>query len=160
MIAQSQIIFKLRPWLGPYLTEMLSPMMADIAVRLNGYSVRRDMGELTDDLDSLLFNAVRLATRGTLLVQLEDDSWVRLRLEDFTTMADELMLLVFLDFPADEYHFQKLRDYSMHRSSLSALRALYTHFSSLQTPLELRTIASVARSCYPAFRWREWLGAS
>lgn len=160
MIAQSQIIATLRPWLGPYLTESLSSLMGDIAVRLNGYSIRRDMGQLTDDLDSLLFNAVRLATRGTLLIQLEDGGWVRLRLEDFSTMADELMLLVFLDFPVDEAHFQKLRDFSMHRASLSALRALYTHFSFMQTSQELRTIASVARSCYPAFRWREWLGAS
>ena len=157
MIAQSQVIVTLRPWLGPYLTDALMPMMGDIAGRLNAFSLRRDIGQLSGELDTLLFNAVRLATRGTLLIRLEDDSWVRVRLEDFTTMADELMLLVFEDFLVDESHFTALREYSMRCASLSALRALYTHFDSLQSEQELRTIAAVVRSCYPAFRWREWL---
>ena len=159
MIAQSQVIITLRPWLGPYLTETLSPLMADLAGRLNGFSVKRDIGQLADELDRLLFNAVRVATRGSLLILLEDGTWVRVRLEDFSTMADELMLLVFMDFPVDETHFLALREYSMHRASLSALRALYTRFDSMQTGQELRTIAAVVRSCYPAFRWREWLTA-
>lgn len=157
MIAQAQVIFTLRPWLGPYLTETLSPLMGDICGRLNAFSLKQEISRLADDLDRLLFNAVRVATRGTLLVLLEDDTWVRVRLEDFTVMADDLMLLVFLDFPVDETHFQALRDYSMHRASLSALRALYTRFDSLQTGQELRAIGGVIRSCYPAFRWRDWL---
>ncbi len=157
MIAQSQVIITLRPWLGPYLTDMLSQLTADIAVRLNAYSLRRDIGQARDEMDSLLFNTVRVATRGTLLVRLEDESWVRVRLEDFTTMADELMLLVFMEFPVDDTHFQALREYSMHFASLSALRAMYTRFEPMQSDQELRTIAAVIRSCYPAFRWREWL---
>ena len=157
MIAQAQVMEKLRPWLGPYLSEALWPVMGDIAVRLNGYSPRRDLAELMDDLDRLLFNAVRVATNGTLLIQLEDETWVRLRLEDFSAMADELLLLVFLDFPADDYHMRLVRDFSIRRASLSALRALYTHFANWQSSQELRAVASVARSCYPAFRWREWL---
>ncbi len=157
MIAQSQVIITLRPWLGPYLTETLSPLMADLAVRLNGFSVKRDIGQMTDELDRLLFNAVRVATRGALLILLEDGTWVRVRLEDFAAMADELMLLPFMELPADESHLHELRDYSMHHPSLSALRALYTRFACLQTREELNAIASVAKSCYPAFRWREWL---
>ena len=159
MIAQSQVIITLRPWLGPYLTETLSPLTADLAVRLNGFSVKRDIGQMTDELDRLLFNAVRVATQGSLLILLEDGTWVRVRLEDFSIMADELMLLVFMDFPVDETHFLALREYSMQRASLSALRALYTRFDSLQTGQELRAIAAVIRSCYPAFRWRDWLAA-
>ena len=159
MIAQSQVIITLRPWLGPYLTEPLSPLTAELAVRLNGFSVKRDIGQMTDELDRLLFNAVRVATQGSLLILLEDGTWVRVRLEDFSIMADELMLLVFMDFPVDETHFLALREYSMQRASLSALRALYTRFDSLQTGQELRAIAAVIRSCYPAFRWREWLAA-
>ena len=159
MIAQAQVIFTLRPWLGPYLTETLSPLMGDICGRLNAFSLKQDIGRLADDLDRLLFNAVRVATQGSLLVLLDDETWVRVRLEDFTTMADELMLLAFMDFPVDETHFRALREYSMQRASLSALRALYTRFDSLQTGQELRAIAGVIRSCYPAFRWREWMTA-
>ena len=88
MIAQAQVIFTLRPCLGPYLTETLAPQMAEICGRLNAYSLKQEIGRLADDLDRLLFNAVRVATRGSLLVLLDDESWVRVRLEDFTTMAD------------------------------------------------------------------------
>ena len=156
MIAQSQVIITLRPWLGAPLMQALDPLMGDIAARLNGFSIRREEN-LAQELDSLLFRAVRQSTQGRMLAQLEDGTFVRIRLEDFSAMADELMLLVFLDFPADSAHLVFLRDYSMRRASLSALRALYTKFAQMQTPQELEAIASVAKSCYPAFRWREWL---
>ena len=64
---------------------------------------------------------------------LEDGTWVRVRLEDFAAMADELMLLPFLELPTDEKQLQSLRDYSIRYPSLSALRTLYTRFAPLQT---------------------------
>ena len=70
---------------------------------------------------------------------------------------DDLMLLVFEKFPADQHHLLLLREYSLRKPSLSALRVLYTRFASLQTRQELDAIASVARSCHPAFRLRGWL---
>lgn len=156
MIAQSQVMIVLQPWLGVPLLQALEPLMPQIASRLNGFSIRREE-PLAQELDSLLFRSVREATRGQMLAQLEDGTFVRIRLEDFSAMADELMLLVFLDFPTDSAHLIFLRDYSMRCASLSALRALYTKFAQMQTPQELEAIASVAKSCYPAFRWREWL---
>ena len=156
MIAQSQVMITLRPWLGVPLLQALESLMPEIASRLNGFSIRREES-LAQELDSLLFRAVREATQGRMLAQLEDGTFVRIRLEDFSAMADELMLLVFLDFPVDSAHLFFLRDYSMRCASLSALRALYTKFAQMQTPQELEAIASVAKSCYPAFRWREWL---
>ena len=45
--------------------------------------------------------AVREATQGKMLIALEDGSFVRVRLEDFSAMADELMLLAFQEFPKD-----------------------------------------------------------
>ncbi len=156
MISQAQVMIKLRPWLGAPLTQALEPLMKEIAARLNGYSVKNGDG-LAGELDSLLFRAVRSATGGSLLAQVDDGGYVRMRLEDFSAMADELMLLPFDELPVDSRHLIFLRDYSMNHASLSALRALYTRFSSLQSPRELAAIASVAKSCHPAFRWREWL---
>ena len=157
MVSQAQVMIALRPWLGGPLLEALAPTVRDIAGRLNGFSIRGSRDGLAGELDSLLFRAVREATAGRMLAGLDDGTFVRVRLEDFSDMADELMLLPFLELPVDETHLRYLRDYSMHHASLSALRALYTRFSPLQTREELSAIASVAKSCYPAFRWREWL---
>ncbi len=156
MIAQAQVMVTLRPWLGAPLMQAVDGVIREIAGRLNGFSIHRD-DELARTLDSMLFQAVREATQGKMLIALEDGSFVRVRLEDFSAMADELMLLVFLEFPADSRHLLFLRQYSMEHASLSALRVLYTRFSALQTGEELAAIASVARACYPPFRWRDWL---
>ncbi|MBQ6961837.1 MAG: hypothetical protein IJP78_12740 [Clostridia bacterium] len=157
MVSQAQVMIVLRPWLGGPLLEALAPTVREIAGRLNGFSFGDGRDGLAGELDSLLFRAVRQATGGSMLIALDDGTWVRSRLEDFAAMADELMLLPFLELPVDEEHLQSLRDYSMRYPSLSALRALYTRFASLQTREELAAIASVAQKCYPAFRWREWL---
>lgn len=157
MVSQAQVMIVLKPWLGGPLLEALTPTVREIAGRLNGFSFGGRQDGLAGELDSLLFRAVRQATAGDMLIALDDGTWVRSRLEDFAAMADELMLLPFLELPVDERRLRDLRDYSMRYPSLSALRALYTRFAPLQTPEELAAIASVAKSCYPAFRWREWL---
>lgn len=157
MVSQGQVMIVLRPWLGGPLLEALMPTVREIAGRLNGFSIGGSWDGLAGELDSLLFRAVRQVTGGNMLIALDDGTWVRSRLEDFAAMADELMLLPFLELPVDQTHLQYLRDYSIHNPSLSALRALYTRFAPLQTGEELAAIASVAKSCYPAFRWREWL---
>lgn len=157
MISQAQVRKTLTPWLGDPLLNALEPLTGDIAGRLNGCSIRRNADSLAEELDSLLFRAVRSATEGSMLAQLPDDTFVRVQVEDFAVMADELMLLAFQDFPRDGEHLQFLREYSLRHASLSALRVLYTRFGAQQSPQELSAIVSVVKSCYPAFRWREWL---
>ena len=157
MVSQAQVMIVLKPWLGGPLLEALTPAVREIAGRLNGFSIGGNQDDLAGEIDSLLFRAVRVATKGKMLIALDDGTYVRSRTEDFSAMADELMLLPFMELPLDERHLQYLREYSMRHPSLSALRALYTRFAPLETPEELSAIASVARSCYPAFRWREWL---
>ena len=159
MIAQSQVMAVLRPWLGAPLLEALSPLTANLAGRLNGFSIQRGEDHWAQEIDSALFLAVRRATRGSMLAQLEDGTYVRVRLEDFSAMADELLFLSFDAFPLDEAHLKFLRDYSMRHESLSALRALYTRFADMQTAQELTMISSVVKKCYPPFRWRHWLDA-
>lgn len=158
MIAVAQVEIALQPWLGARLSRALAPCMEEIAGLLNSYSAHRAPPDaLAHRLDSLLFCAVREQTGGSMLALLPDGGFVRIQVEDFATMADELLLLVFQQFPVDSFHLLLLRDYSLRQSSLSALRVLYTRFSALQTPGELETIASVARACHPAFRLRGWL---
>lgn len=158
MITQAQVMEVLTPWLGVELTGFLAQTAQDLGRMLNAYTVKQDIRPLAREIDSLLFRAVHGATRGRMLIPLPDGTWVRVRVEDFSVMTDELLLLAFNDFPVDQQHLSWLREYSMTEASLSALQALYTRFSPLQTQAELDAIASVARSCYPPFRWRHWLG--
>ena len=157
MIAQAQVMVTLRPWLGAPLMQAVDGVIREIAGRLNGFSIHRD-DELARTLDSMLFQAVREATQGKMLIALEDGSFVRVRLEDFSAMADELMLLAFNELPVDSRHLLFLRDYSMRASSLSAIRALYERFREYETADELKALRRVARGSYPEYRWRSWLG--
>ena len=157
MISQAQVMQILEPWLGARLIQALMPTLADLADRLNAASPRQDMSALTREMDSLLFRAVHQATRGSMLIQLPDDTWVRSRVEDYAVMADELLGLAFEEWPIDGQHLLLLRTYALENPSLSALRVLYTRFAPLETEAELAAIASVVRGCYPPFRWRLWL---
>ena len=157
MITVAQVMIALHPWLGASLSRAIEPCMDEIAHRMNAYSSRQAPDRLQDDLDSLLFCAVRDATRGRMLIQMEDGSLYRIQVDDFSTMADDLMELIFARFPVDQRHFLLLQEYSMRRESLAALKTLYTRFAALQSPQELEAIASVARACHAPFRLRGWL---
>lgn len=157
MVAVAQVEIALQPWLGARLSRELFPLMEWIAGKMNAYTGAASPDALAAGIDSALFQEVRRVTRGTMLAQLPDDTLVRIRVEDFAVMTDDLMYLLFSSFPADESHFRLLQDYSMRVSSLAALRALYTRFAAMQTPEELRVLAEVARKCHPAFRLRGWL---
>ena len=157
MIALARVEMILQPWLGARLSQALFPVMEEITALLGSCAALTPPDSLAARLDSMLFLAVRDATQGTFLIRLDDGGWVRVRVEDFAVMADELLLPLFEGYPADERHLQLLREYSMRQSSLSALRVLYTRYAPLQSPEELGAIADVARSCHPAFRLRGWL---
>lgn len=157
MIAVAQIEIILQPWLGPRLCEALFPLFEEIAALLNSYAGSTPPESLAAQIDSMLFQAVRMKTGKKMLMELPDGGFVRIQVEDFSVMADELLFPVFASFPVDQQHFSLLKEYSLRASSLSALRVLYTRFSRLQTREELDAIALVARKCYPAFRLRGWL---
>lgn len=157
MISPAMVDALLQPWLGPGLCEALFPLIEEITARLCSYTGSVAPDTLSAWLDSALFQAVRAETRGKMLIPLPDGGMVRVRVEDFAVMADELMYLPFAALPVDARSFAVLQDYSMRASSLSALRVLYTRFAAMQSKEELTAIASVARNCYPAFRLRGWL---
>ena len=157
MISPAMVDALLQPWLGPGLCEALFPLIEEITARLCDYTGSTPPDALNAWLDSTLFRAVHAETKGKMLIPLPDGGMVRVRVEDFAVMADELMYLPFAALPVNAGSFALLQDYSMRASSLSALKVLYTRFAAMQTPEELEAIASVARNCHPAFRLRGWL---
>ena len=96
-------------------------------------------------------------TFGKMVLRMDTQKLIRLRMDDFTTMSDELMYLLFHNFPKDRAHFLAVQEYSVKQSSLSALRALYMDFSGFQSEKELATLRRVITSCYDKYRWRFWL---
>ena len=157
MVAKAQVLSALVPWLGSALALRLDDAVETVTRRLNAWSPRMDLAELARGIDSLLFRAVREATQGKMLIQLEDGGWVRVRVEDFSIMADDALYPLFASLPRDAEHLLYLREYSMRCESLSCLKAQYLCYGEYQSPQELQAIAAFVKKCYPAYRWRGWL---
>lgn len=157
MAALTEVTALLQPWLGAQLTAAVMPAAEEITRQLNAYTIRQDPDALYQSLDSQLFRAIHSATQGSMLVEAPDGGRVRMRLEDVSTLADEILYLALSELPLDQKHLQAVEQYALRRDSLAALKALYLHFAPLQTQAELKAIASLIRNCYPAFRWQMWL---
>jgi len=82
---------------------------------------------------------------------------VRLRMDDFSLMADELLYLLFEALPKNASNQALIRSYSMHAPSLSALRALYLLYRDLQSPEETAVLRRLVVGSHPPFRWQGWI---
>ena len=159
MIELERVAQTLRPWLGDGLVRRMPRVMTEAQRRLSTFTIGRDdLGQLSYSLEGLMYTAVRKETEATFLVTLADGSRVRMETDDFAVIADELMWLLFEQFPIDARHLMLLRDYSVQVSSLSAIRALYERYREYETLDELKALRRVARGSYPAYRWQSWLG--
>ena len=157
MVSEAQICQVLIPWLGTALTQMLSPSVRRITSRLNGYTSRQELSQLYEWLRVLLYGDVRRVTNGTFVVQVDSGDLIQMRTDDFDTLADDLMYLLFSSFPRDRDHYDILRQFALAYGSLSAYRALYTFYRSQIDPQELRVMEKVIRG-FPAGRLY-WFGS-
>ena len=150
----------LRPWLGGDFVERQERLLERVSLKLAHFHPQRDTLQYkAQELDSLLFMAVREDTKGRMTLKLDNGQYMRIRVEDFAILADELLYLLLRALPKNEENFRLIRDYSMRQGSLSALRALYRDFLPFQTEEELRILKRVITTCHPPFRWRGWLEA-
>ena len=148
----------LRPWLGSAFVAAHADLMARLAFKLSQFHPgRNSLHTLAQELDSTLFMAVREATGGRMILGMDDGRYMRVRVDDFAVMADELLYLTLERLPRNQECFVLIRDYSMRHGSLAALKALYLHFQALQGEEEYRTVIRVIQTCHPPFRWRQWL---
>ena len=160
MVTEQQVFHLLSPWLGSALLQVRPQIVKETHRRLNAFVSARDKAaELRDGLEGFLYSSVQSATEGDMRILLDSGSVVRMESGDFPMLADELLYLIFCQFPTDAHHLMLLRDFSLRENSLSAIRALYTRFADYETEEERQTLARVARESHPAFRWRTWLEA-
>ena len=157
-MAPEQTASVLRPWLGGDFVTAHAPLMERVTLRLSQFLPQRDsLEKAAQDLDSLLFMAVRDATGGRMLLRMDSNQYIRVKMADFSLMADELLFLLMEQLRVDGQNFLLIRDYSLRSGSLAALKALYLHYEAYQSPEEFKTIVRVIKTCHAPFRWRGWL---
>lgn len=158
MISVEQMADILRPWLSRAFVAGHTDLMERITIRLNTFSpLRDDVPDTAQWVDNLLFMAVREYTRGKMVLVTDAGQPVRVRVEDFATMADDALYLLFASLPKDSRSLALIREYSVKHGSLSALKALYLDFNALETQEEWSTVRRVITSCHAVYRWRAWI---
>lgn len=158
MITQEAAEEILRPWLGSDFLSRNGEISGEAASALDIF--RPERGTLTylaKQLDNLLFMAVREDTGGRMALLMDTGQLIRLRMQDFAMMADELLYPLFQSLPRTPFSQATIREYSMRSGSLSALRALYLQYRDLQSPEETDTIRRVITSCHEPHRFRHWI---
>ncbi|MBR6707288.1 MAG: hypothetical protein IKI84_11515 [Clostridia bacterium] len=151
MIAVAQVLSILIPWVGPSLSDLLFPTAERICVRLSGYSSKRSPEDDRDFVRQHVFESVYRLTGGSLLVFPSPGQEVTMCPDDFDTIADEIMFLLFDTFPADTLHLRILQEYAERTGSLSALRKIYVSFGGMLSGGEMAALKRVILG-FPAFR--------
>ena len=148
----------LSPWLGGGFIAQNAALMERIAFKISQFDRRRgSLQQMAQDVDTQLFMAVREQTGGRMILLMDTGQHIRLRLEDFALMADEVMYLLMAELPVDQQTFLMIREYSMRQGSLAALKALWLHYGAFQSEAEYRTVERIIKGSHPAFRWQRWL---
>ena len=96
MTALEQTAQALRPWLGSAFVAAHARLMERVSLRLTQFLPRRDsLQQTAQDLDTLLFMAVRDHTQGRMVLTMDGGQAIRVRVSDFPVMADDLLWLLF-----------------------------------------------------------------
>lgn len=151
------IVKILSPWLGTDILEQTA-LPEKIAEEIRQFSISRDdLFDLFSRLDSMIFCEVSEFTDGRMIVQLDDGKRIHLYLEDIAEMADELLYPMMSKLPNTSESCNRLKQYAMTHTSLSALHALYVDFSSFQSDEEKKFISRLVKEEYRPYRWKNWL---
>ncbi len=157
VIRTQDVARALHPWVGSYLLESTS-LAEETAGVLRSYApYREDLQELSTRLDSFLFMLLRRLTMGTMRVYLDGGEEVRIRTTDMPLLTDDVLGVLMESLSPYSVNYEVLKEYALHRPSLSALRVLYTRYRAFQTREELAAIARTVRTCHPRERYASWL---
>lgn len=158
MVSPDKVRQTLLPWLGSAFLDYAEGLCDQAAQMLGGYRAEKSgLAALARQVDNFLFMAVRDSTQGRMALEMDNGQLFRLRVSDFTLMADDLLYLQFEQMERLPWHQALIREYSMRSGSLSALRALYTLYRDMQSPEENETLRRVITTCHEPWRWRHWL---
>ena len=148
----------LLPWLG---TEALGQtgLAERAAEALRRFSPHQDSLEaLAQQLADMLFSELYACLGPRMTLRLDDGRQARILVADIPDLADSVLGVLFDSLPDNENTLAMIRDYALHATSLSAMRALLTRFSAAQSPEEQAILRRIIRDNYPPERYQGWLG--
>lgn len=157
VIRLEDVVDALRPWVGSIIAENTA-VAAGAAALLRSYAPYKESPEeLAGRLDSYLFQSMYALLGNDMLVTLDTGREARLFVSDFAAMADDMMGVLFDSLSPYSVNYLKIKEYSMTRESLAALRVLYQRYDAFQPPEEKALIARIVRQGYPRWRYESWL---
>lgn len=158
MIAPDKVKQTLLPWLGSRFMEDKMPLCEQVAMSLFAFRKERDsLTHLVQGIDNLLFMTVREETKARMALLMDTGDLIRLRMNDFSLMADEVLYLLFETMEKTPENQAYLREFALRSGSLSSLRALYLLYFDMHSPEETETIRRIITTCHEPFRYRQWI---
>lgn len=156
-VTAEQVAQALRPSLGSAVLEQtgLCEGAARLLKRFAPY--RETLEELAQRVESYLFDTLYGYLGDDMTVKTDSGELRRIRMRELPQLADDVMGVLFDSMQVYSITYTKLKDYSLHAGSLSAMRVLYQKFDAFQPPEEKELIARVIRDNYPPERYAAWL---
>lgn len=133
------------------LAEQTTQILRDFAFR------HQSLEELTKQLTDTIFSALYTHLGPRMTLTLDSGRQIRVHMAEIPDLADSLLGVLFDSFPDSEATLSLLRDYALRATSLSAMRALLTRFSAVQSPEEQAILRRIIRDNYPPERYEDWL---
>lgn len=129
----------LAPLLGPRFVAM-TPLCFNAAAILNRYDpARLPLGEVSRLVWDSIFGDLYDQLGERMLLQLENGTLLKIRLQDVDVLADEAMGALLRQIPPADMPMDELRSYAMGSSSIAAIRLLLERYDRL-LPLKEREV--------------------
>ena len=157
MIESWHIREALRNRLGSLLVDEtgFADPLADI---LRSYVSYKDtFASLAARVEDTLFNMLYDRLGSSMSIRMNDGSFRRFRSAEFKDAADDVMGVFFDQLKVYSVNYEALQEYALESGSFSAMRVLYTRYSTRMTDEERRTLARVIRNVRPESEWKDWL---
>lgn len=157
MIEPWQVEEVLRPRFGSALVEDAG-FCEGAASLLQSYAPYKDsFDSMASRVEDYIFNALYDRVGSGMTVRLDNGTSRRILTKELPEAADDVMGVLFDSLRVYSVNYESLHEYCMRAGSFTALRALYTRFSSFMPESERQVLARVIRSSYPSSRWEGWL---
>ena len=157
-VTAEQVAQALRPSLGSAVLEQIDAFPVITYTRAAAAELRTRIGkELAQRVESYLFDTLYGYLGDDMTVKTDSGELRRIRMRELPQLADDVMGVLFDSMQVYSITYTKLKDYSLHAGSLSAMRVLYQKFDAFQPPEEKELIARIIRDNYPPERYAAWL---
>ncbi len=158
-ITQDDVFLLLEPMVGIPLLLCHSELAQEITALLLAYDWRgtSELGELRDQIESLLFNSIYSYTQGTMVVKDAEGNAKKVYTDALSQMAETLLEPVFIRIPVNEPNYELINGYALRHHSLPALKQLYTRFKAYLQPMNHAIFRRIITENYPKEIYEDWM---